>query len=792
MGSAAYTADDSSKHFEIKAKPLADALMEFGVQSGLTVVAPTTLTAGKKAAAIRGDFAPTDALGRLLKGSGLSFARAADGTIAIQAIPSNKPVQASAAESRLDNDLTRATDSLQEVVVTAEKRKERLSDVPAPVSALSATQLADANQTRLSDYFTSIPGLIVSPAIQSSQTLAIRGVTTAGSNPTVGVTIDDIPYGPSTGIGGGQVVPDFDPGDLERVEVLRGPQGTLYGASSLGGLIKYVTKDPSTQALSGRFQANTEGVTNGGGPGYGFRGSINAPLADDMAIRVSVFGRHDAGYIDNVQTGQNGINSDQAYGGRMALMWKPSDALSIKLNALYQDVKGDGSDSVDPALGDLKQSRLLGTGIYDRSAQLYSATVEAHFGTASLVSTTGYGINYFKDSLDYSYALADFSTMQYGAGGDNLISANRAKKFTEELRFSMPLGSHVDWLAGAFFTNEDSVYNQDVLAERTSDADVVGSLLSSENPTTFKELAGFTDLTVHVTQAFDIQAGVRGSGISQTFSSQAVGALAGGDTDRLDTRDSSVTHLATARYKITPDLMTYLRISSGYTAGGANANLGVPPAYGPQNAEDYEVGLKGSFLDHRLFIDSSIYYIDFNHIQVDVVLPSGFDYIANGSKAKSTGVELSVEAKPWSGMAVDGWVTWDEANLVEDFPAGSSVEGRAGDRLPLSSRWSGHASLEQSFDVSRGFEGFGRIEFSYVGNRIGVFESAGTDRQYYAGYGKVDLRAGVRRNEWSGQLYINNLNDARAALYGGLGSIPPTSFTYIRPRTIGLSLVYAF
>ena len=180
-------------------------------------------------------------------------------------------------------------EGIEEIIVTAQKRSERIQDVPVPVTSIDANQLVENNQVRFEDYYTSVPGLSFAPNNQNNY-LAIRGIATGGfSNPTVGIVIDDVPFGGSTALGGGQVMPDIDPGDLARVEVLRGPQGTLYGASSMGGLIKFVTVDPSTDALSGRVQAGVSEVHNAGQAGYNVRGSLNVPINNTLAMSVSGF-----------------------------------------------------------------------------------------------------------------------------------------------------------------------------------------------------------------------------------------------------------------------------------------------------------------------------------------------------------------------------------------------------------------------------------------------------------------------------------------------------------------------
>src|SRR3984957_2055274 len=244
-----------------------------------------------------------------------------------------------------------------EIIVTAEKKEERLQDVPVPVSVLSADTLLEFNEVRLQDYYTSVPGLTVIPTNTGSPALTIRGITTnAYSNPTVGITVDDVPYGSSTNMGGGPLVPDLDPSDLARIEVLRGPQGTLYGASSIGGLLKFVTVDPTTDDVSGSVQAGMSSVRNGAELGYNVSGAANVPLSDTLAVRASGFTRQDPGYVDNVETGQRGVNKTDVDGVRFAALWRPSNDFSLKVSALLQDATANGSSNVDvePGLGDLQ------------------------------------------------------------------------------------------------------------------------------------------------------------------------------------------------------------------------------------------------------------------------------------------------------------------------------------------------------------------------------------------------------------------------------------------------------
>src|SRR5581483_7377238 len=399
-----------SARFQIAAQPLETGLKAFAEQADMEILYQYSEISGIAGNAVVGDFDKHVALERLLRNTGLEAVYSSAHAATIRSNHANRKTANAAPQNTDAGDRLRVAEApqggppqsstleqggahhspqtgpleLQEVVVTAQKRSERALDVPVPVTALSGQALLDANQLRLQDYYNTIPGLNVSPSagVGGYQLLAMRGLTSGLANPTVGITIDDVPFGPST-VDGGNIPPDIDPGELARVEVLRGPQGTLYGASSIGGLIKYVTLDPSTDAFSGRVQVGTSDVRNGAQPGYNTRISINAPLSDSLAIRASAFTREDPGYIDNPILGIRGVNKTVAYGAHLALLWRPSDAFSLKISALAQQTKAGGSSDVDisalasapevgyplPPLGDLQQDYIPGAGQFRTEVQ---------------------------------------------------------------------------------------------------------------------------------------------------------------------------------------------------------------------------------------------------------------------------------------------------------------------------------------------------------------------------------------------------------------------------------------
>jgi iron complex outermembrane receptor protein len=830
----------------IPAQGLGPALQTLAKDRGFQVVYESDQINSLRTQGASGDLTSEEALTQLLSGTGLTYRFFDDDAVSILPVKSPRPApgsqtttaapgadngkevkrsssdsfrlaQTTQGSSGSDSSVEKAKESVQdsskrvqieEIIVTAQKRNERQQDVPVPVTAISGAMLTEQNQLRIQDYSTSIPGLSATPRIQSSLILAIRGITTGPTNPTVGVTVDDVPYGSSTSNGGGAVVPDIDPGDLERVEVLRGPQGTLYGANSMGGLLKFVTVDPSTDALHGRVQLGTNTVRNGAELGYNVRGAVNVPVNDVLAIRASGFTRQDPGYIDNVLTGQRGVNETRVSGGRLSALWRPVETVSLKVSALYQKTEGDGSSDVDrptsqptpgyvlPPLGDLQQSYTRNSGAYDRQIQAYNATLTAKWGGVDFTSVSGYNVNQFADSFDASYQLGGATQAVYGAGGAPIFSSNKTGKFTQEVRASSSIGQHLDGLLGGFYTHENSTYEQNAFAVDPVSGAVVARALTLSFPSTYQEYAAFADLTYHFTDRFDVQVGGRESKIRQSSSQSETIPLAGITTPILspevDSDANAFTYLVTPRFKLSSDLMVYARLASGYRAGGPNLTPGgpIPRQFDPDKTRNYEIGVKGEFLDRALSVESSVYYIDWQKIQLSLVDQVG--YFVNGSAARSEGVEFSVDSRPSAlpGLEVSGWVVWNEAALTENLPP-NGVVGLAGDRLPYSSRLSGNASVEQSFALTRSVTGFAGGTVSYVGDRKGVFTFTGP-RQDLPAYANTDLRVGVRFDSCTLNLFATNVFDRRAVVAGGAGDSPPFAFTVLQPRTVGVSIAKVF
>ena len=735
---------------------------------------------------------------------------------------------ASQAEAQTATAGTESVSTVEAVTVTAEKRgPELLKNVPAAVTVLNTKELSADNVVRLQDYFTTVPGLTDAPgSLQSKEILAIRGITTGSGTPTVGMMIDGIPYGSSTGIGGGQAPPDLDPSDLKEIDVLRGPQGTLYGVNSIGGVIDFETADPSTSAFSGRLQSGVSAVYNGTGVGYDERAAVNVPVNDALALRASVYTRFDPGWINNPVTGANGVNSDHASGGRLAGLWDISPNATLKVSALYQTFSGgvNGADACQQTpssgpytgfisynyycanglkLGPLEQDSMPGTGHFDRSAQAYSAILKVQIGQATLTSLTGYSINKFHDTEDISY---DFylDAEYYGGShyfpgpttnfaGTPYVNTNETDKFSQEVRLDVPIGDKIDWLTGLFYTHEQTNFDVSILAANINTGNVVGIWNSTPFPSVYQEAAIYSDVTIHLTNRLDVEAGLRQGDIQETateysdglpFNCLFVGICQYQIVHPANKETATpLTYLFTPSFKLTPDVMLYARLSSGYTAGGGNIVAGAPATFGPDTTNDYEVGLKGEFFDHHLYVDASAYYINWTNIQLSALATAGV-YTTNGSGAKSEGLEVEAIARPWSGFSIDGWIAVDDAELTSALPSNITIVGHVGDPLPFAPRTSGHLSAQQDFPLANNLTGFVGGDLSAESSRQGSFVTTKNNlfnvlstgnplpRTSMPGFAYFNLHAGVRLNNWTVNAYLNNVADTRGIPSARIGRRP--------------------
>lgn len=707
------------------------------------------------------------------------------------------------------------------IVVTAQKRTERLLDVPVAVSAVSSESLISQNLSSVRDFYTRVPGIQLSG--RTTQDISLRGISAGGvTNPTVAILIDDVPFGSSTFLGR-PPIPDLDPAVLQRVEVLRGPQGTLYGASSLGGLIKYVTRDPSTTEWRARAEIGASTVADGG-TGWTTRGSLNIPIVDDrIGATVSGFYRDDPRYIDSLTpTGATirNANKNVVWGGRAALSVKATENFTITGSALIQRRDYAGSESIDvcsscdilPAtptsvIFDARSTPNVRTALAavvpgKEKQELYTARALLDLDGVQVVSISAWGHS-DRQSTDDDTGTFGFLDSVYGPGGIYLFGEpNKTHKFSQEVRLSTSARG-IDVLGGAFYTNERSSIVQ--LLDRAGTGPNVTTYAGS-NLSTYKEMALFGDATVHLSEKLSVQVGGRYAVIDQTYrvfsvvDGPAQAIFGPGEDELFKASEKAFTWLVTPTYKFTPDMMVFARIASGYRPGGPNTQTpGAARTFGKDTVINYEIGFKGQFFDRRLTLDTSIFQIDWDDIQLqNTALPSQFVFFENGKKARSRGLEFAGSYRPWSGMTIDTNATILEAELTQTLDRSTAtvqrLRGVAGERLPFSAKTSFNIGAQQDFPIAEDLVGYVGFNVSYVGNRMGLFNQdsaqAAISRVKLPAYTAVDLRGGLEINDrWKINIFAKNLFDKKGVVSGTTGNgtrLPEAVF--IPPRTIGAIL----
>ncbi len=429
---------------------------------------------------------------------------------------------------------------VSEVVVTAEKRTERLQDVAASVSVVSGRSLEQIQATQLQDWSGYVPGFTVAEAGAPGRSfIALDGIAPIGAASEVGLYVDETPIGSSSSFAGANGFSmDLLPYDLDRAEVLRGPQGTLYGASTMGGLVKYVLAGPDLTGFSGRVGGDVFGIAHAGEPGGGGRAEVNIPLmANTLAVRLSGYYETTPGYIDNATTGAKNDNALNQGGGRFALLWRPRSDLSVRLGAIYQNTHADNQPFV--ALSTVDGRPLNGP--YSnintlpepstQALQLYDLTVNWERPWANLTSITSYQTftnQTIQDLTDYIGVYLGL----FGAPGPGLSDFHedyRLKKFTQEVRLASPQNKRLEWMVGAFYTHETSSNYEVINAFDATGAPLAGltplELLTL--PSSYQEYAFFGNATLHVTDWFDVGAGVRYAHNDQSFTETSSGTLVG-------------------------------------------------------------------------------------------------------------------------------------------------------------------------------------------------------------------------------------------------------------------------
>ena len=739
-------------------------------------------------------------------------------------------------------------EGLEEITVTATKRGDQaLMSVPVTIQAISGKTLAAMGATQFIDFAASVPGLQFQDLGPGDKKYVIRGINSTGAS-TVGVYYDEAVITADNKNDGGGRNADIRLYDLDHIEVLKGPQGTLYGASSMTGTIRFITKKPDLSNFEGYIQGDIS-TTKNGAANYRVNGMLNLPVVNDkMAIRTVGWIVDDSGYIDapRIPAGpMNNINNDGTQGGRVQAALKVSDQLLVTAGVTYQRTNSNGSSRYVPAGttsfgtlsgtnfsggtgfpsiqgGDLKNADLTQSPWHE-NLQVYSLTAEYTGSIGSITATS----NYFKRNIDFYFDSSPILFF-FGVPIPAITYEPQSRSiWSNELRYASHFDGPLNVVVGGFYQHEKSNLEVQVIKSNAlglangpftpinSAADNSGDALLSPTGNTFfgrtdnntlKQEALFGELTFNATDKLQAVVGARYfhsklHGEQETthpfvgFNGTPPAPLAN------DSSNSKATFKFNLSYNATPDFLVYATAAQGFRAGGLNstnqlANSGIPRTYDPDSLWSYEIGSKGTFFDKRLQITAAAYEIHWNHIQVRETDATGaFTFTSNAGKAKVDGFELELNALLANGLTLTAGGSYQNARLTEDQVIPSvdpTILGHAGDKLPNVPKWQGDVALTYSVPLTGDLTGSLRGDVAYRGStKTQLFESHPYNVDL-SSYALVNLRASVENTDWTATLYVRNLTDKRAMVDAIKSQQDPLGVITVRPRTIGASITRRF
>jgi outer membrane receptor protein involved in Fe transport len=724
-----------------------------------------------------------------------------------------------------DNARNQNGDTLDEVIVTAQKREELSVDVPASVTAMNAETLARTGAVRLEDYAAQVPGMSLTTLSRGYTSVVLRGISTGISQPTPTVTyyIDDAPIGSITAYGvGTTLAPDLDPAGLRRIEVLKGPQGTMYGASAVGGLVRYVTNAPDPSAFHGSVTVGGNSISDGAN-GWNARAMVNVPVNTTSAFQFSAFSRKEGGYIDNPARGLKDVNDARTTGGRIAFGWQPNADWSVLAWAMIQRFRGGGIGSEDlnmPTFAPVTKELERRTFIPEKqelNLDAYNVTVKGKIGGAALVSSTTYQKNFASTTVDQSSLIGALFALPppFGLGipgiGAQTTQWVNTRRVSEEVRVEASAAAdRLKYQVGLFATDENSS-NQlpplDLFLTANNAPFPVGlPLANALINIKYREYSLFANGSYSITPQLELQGGLRYSQYTQDYLQDYKRALLTAIPVFItqNEKQNKPTYLASLRYKPNANTAVYARIANGYRVGGPSAlPPGVIPggkqSYDPDSVTSYELGLKSTFLEGRASIEAAIFKTDWKDVQIQTSAQTAagtFQYFVNGSKAESQGAEVLLLWLPVHGLTLRLTGGYTDSKLTADAPAAGGLKG---DRMPFVPKFSYSAGIDYQpapIGEARPFVG---LTYSHVDTRRSNFSNKTPFD--VPGYGLVNFDAGLDYSKLRASFYVKNLSNSRGINFmNGVGLAFPgvnplgNPFTagVVAPRTIGVDLSLRF
>lgn len=770
---------------------------------------------------------------------------------------------------------------LEEVTVTARKRAESLQSIPQSIQAISEDTIIQAGLRGMDDYVRFIPSLNIVQSNPGTAVVVFRGIADAQSTfiaePSAAVYLDE-----QSLVLNGQPNPRMV--DIERVEALSGPQGTLYGASAQSGVLRIVTNKPDPSAfdanvdISGRYMSE-------GDPSYDVSAMVNIPMGDSWALRLVGFAAEDGGFIDivegttpryevftNEDVVQKDFNSVSHTGGRISARWFINDDWTMTAGIIHQRTKSDGRSEHDPVYaGELNLVRFRpDKETDDQDWTQYALTFEGDLGFADFVSATSYFTRDWTYTQDTSVGYATYfgwcySYYPYGsptvytsrycfqpAGVSSyyndpigyLQNVQKNTKFSQEFRL-FHKGETIDWVAGLFYEDSDEEWDFTTFTDGYDDSQAFVNLLAgrtdqpaptgpsgdawwfSADRTNWTQYAVFGEVTWHITQSWDLTVGARwfDREMDKLYWVELPrnNYVVTDDNPTMPSSDESdwIPKLSLS-WNITDSNMVYALYSEGFRPGGTNRGRGdpfFPRVYDSDTLENFEIGTKNTLMDGRIRLNATYFDMAWNDYQLELVDPSNNNcpnpeesipglcgqpwqkVVANVGNASSKGLEVQFDWAVSEHLVVGANGTWLDATLDEDLETTISIP--SGSRLPLSPEFKGAFYGQYNWDV----DWFGannawlRLQWSYTGDMLNQVEPLTLDdgpapQLRQPSYNIGDLRFGLDHDNWSLQLFVNNLTDERAVLFANPYEMDyfydRSRVTVNRPREFGVRWIQRF
>ena len=738
-------------------------------------------------------------------------------------------------------------DQLQEIVVTATKRESTVQSTPISITAITGQDLQDRGITDIQSIVQSVPGVSMRTSGPGQTELEMRGMTSSGGNSsTVGFYLDDTPLTSPASAQNGKVVIDPNLYDLNRIEVLRGPQGTLYGSGSMGGTIKLVPNAPDPTA----FDTSEElifGRTDGGDTlNHSENAMVNLPLGDRAAVRIVGSLESLSGWINRIVIAvpdfpapisgstrgnvaaapvaqfNHDVNNENLRTLRASLLWRPIDELSIEPSFMYQELTQNGLNLIDsqPLNAEANYQPYDIPEPFEDRINLGAVNLQYHLGFADLTSTTSY---WDRDENLRQDGTEEIATVlgapiypEFGGTGPTFptpVEDDKSKQTSEEIRITSAGDTAFKWLAGYFYQDFTSYWNLYVLTPFTNIPGTFNDAFEQVQPTTILQNSVFGELSYTFFDQLTATAGARRYYYHGTVNSQVSGWLSSsGSTSSAyfmtQERDQGVTPKFSLSYQLDKDLLLYSTVAQGFRPGGGNqpiptaGKLGTqcldnleaigltsaPLGFNPDKVWSYEAGEKFRNGDGRLTVNSAGYFENWQHIQQNIPLECGFPFTGNAGDAHIYGAELEITALLLPGLVATASGSWNHAEYIANAVPATTID----DRVQNTPEIQFSASLAYRHPISDSLSVVGRVENNYVGSRIDTTAQA----NYLPPYDLTNIRAGLEGNHWSATLFVDNVTN-RLALLTNASAINVNVGTFNRtameqPLTYGLDLSYHF